>query len=344
MSPMHLNHSRKSIAIIGTGSLACIFAARLNVVANVHIIGSWQDQIDAINKHGITVHELDGSIQTVFVPASCYPQPTGSFTADYVIVLVKSFQTSAVIDRVNRCVKPGSVILTLQNGLGNIEQLSTDLPSHYVSAGITMQGGNIKCPGSVVHAGNGQTVIDESPQLAELYGLFNSAKIPTQTARQAGAGSIDEALWRKLIINSAVNPLTALLGQPNGFLADNEAARSLSESTAIETAKIAQLEGAWPHASVEGAAESTTSAVKVTAPNRSSMLQDISRGSRTEIDSICGEVVKRAKHHGHTAPFNEMWQALIKKAENSDGGSSGRALFTVEDLVQLASGALCCQS
>ncbi len=369
--------SQPSIAIIGTGALACIFATRLSAVANIHVIGSWQDQINAINSNGITLHELDGSSQTVSVMASCHPQQAGLVSADYVIVLVKSFQTEAAIQRIKCCVKPETVVLTLQNGLGNIEKLQEGLPDHFISAGITMQGGNIKSIGNVIHAGNGQTVVDDAPQLVGLPELFNAAGVPTDTARQSGARSISEVLWRKLTINSAVNPLTALLGQTNGYLADNDAARALSEATAVETAQVARLEGAWPDpaaspadsryasaaavtknaaavtkngaavtenavavtangaAVTANAAAITTSAASVTGPNRSSMLQDISRGSRTEIDSICGEVVRRAKLHGHPAPYNEAWWTLVRQAEKNTSGSGGRPLHLIEALVQL---------
>lgn len=332
---MPLNHSDKSIAIIGTGSLACLFAARLGDVANIHIIGSWQAQIDAINAHGITVHELNGTTCTVSAQASCFPQQTVSLEADYVIVLVKGYQTSTAIERIKCCLKPETIVLTLQNGLGNIEQLRDGLPNHFVSAGVTMQGGNIKSTANVVHAGNGLTIIDDSPQLAELIELFHAAQIPVETACQAGANSINEVLWRKLIINAAVNPLTALIGQPNGYLAENEAARTLSEATSIETAQIARLEDAWAESSLNAAAALTTDAARVTAVNRSSMLQDISRGNRTEIASICGEVVIRAQKHGHPTPYNQLWLSLVQQAEKNDG-TDGLPLYSIEELTRLA--------
>ncbi|OED35159.1 hypothetical protein AB833_31475 [Chromatiales bacterium (ex Bugula neritina AB1)] len=323
----------RSVAIIGTGSLACIFAARLADVANVHLIGSWRQQIDAINRYGILLHELDATTSTVEARAICYPEQTVGLAADYVIVLVKSYQTLASIDRIKSCLKADTIVLTLQNGLGNIEQLRDGLPDQFISAGVTMQGGNIKRPGAVIHAGNGLTIIDDSPQLAELIELFIAANLPVETARQSGANSINEVLWRKLIINSAVNPLTALLRQPNGYLVENKAARGLSEATAIETANVARLEGAWPAQELDGAATLTTNAARVTGPNRSSMLQDISRGNRTEIASICGQVVTRAKRHGHKAPYNEKWWSLVQQAESKQIASTGLPLYTIDELV-----------
>ena len=171
----------------------------------------------------------------------------------------------------------------------------------------------------------------------DLYKLFVSAKIPTQTPSDANIGSINEALWRKLAINTAINPLTALLGECNGFLADNEVARSLSQATTLETLEIAVAEGALPKDTTTNLKELATDVAKLSAKNRSSMFQDISRGSRTEIESMCGEVVRRAKKHGRSAPLNHLWLELIKKAEKNTKGSSGKSLYTIDDLTSLVS-------
>lgn len=332
---------QKTVGIIGTGSLACIFAARLSKVANVKMIGSWQDQIESINRSGITILNLDGTRNSFAASAISHLQIPASFRADYVIVLVKSHQTPAAIERIRAVAKPQTVILTLQNGLGNIEQITAALPSHFTSAGITMQGGNITEPATVAHAGNGATVIDDLPQLSDLYELFNNAKIPTQYPHQAAASSMSEVIWRKLIINTAINPITALLGQRNGYLVEDKVARSLSHATAIETAQVAVAEGIWPSSSiraVEASAQKTAlDAARITSNNRSSMLQDISRGNRTEIASICGEVVSRARTHGHPAPLNQLWLQLIQNEENNTTGSNAEIIYSVEELANLSS-------
>jgi len=326
--------SRKSIVIIGTGSLACIFAARLSAVARVQILGTWNAQVQAINERGITVHELDGSKTCVSTSASCFPHQTVPHLADYIIVLVKSFQTSDAIERIKTCLMTETTILTLQNGLGNIEKLKDGLTNHYIGAGVTMQGANLNGTASVVHAGNGMTIVDDTSQVNELAKLINAAGIPVQNPNQSGVTSINEALWRKLIINSAVNPLTALLGQPNGYLVENKDAKNLCQATSIETAQIASLEGAWSDSNFDSAAMLTTNAARVTAANRSSMLQDISRGNRTEIAAICGEVVKRAYNYGRKAPYNQLWLKLLQQAEKNKSGSSGQPLHTISELMQ----------
>lgn len=335
---------RQKVAIIGTGSLACIFAARLCRVADVTMTGSWQMQVDAINRSGLTVMELDGSTSTATIDACLHHQLSGVAKADIVLVLVKSYQTQAAVERIRPFLKARTVVLTLQNGLGHQQTLQSALPDHIVSAGVTMQGSNLAGVGRVVHAGNGATIVDEA--LTGAIGLLRSAQIPVQTPAASNAASIDEAIWRKLIINSAVNPLTALLGQTNGFLAVDSKARQLCEATAIETARVAIAAGVWPEQGADAAASLVTAAAQTTSANRSSMLQDISRGNRTEIDSICGQVVLHAQQCGVVAPYNALWLQLVQAAEAKFAdakagavkrqGSEGRPLYDLDTLSRWA--------
>ena len=230
-----------SIAVIGTGALACLFGARLSLVADVTLVGSWQAQINAINQNGLAVRELSGKEQRFQVKALSYPFDE-QLEADFALVLVKSYQTAEASLRVRDCIKPNGVTLSLQNGMGNQEKLLATLPFHMVSSGSTMQGANIDPNklGVVTHAGNGTTIIDDKPFLAEFKELLKTAGLPVQTFREQGAASIKTVLWCKLIVNAAINPLTALLGRPNGFLATDPAARELAIATAREA-------GSSPH-------------------------------------------------------------------------------------------------
>lgn len=335
---MKIVPDQPKIAIIGTGALASLFGARLSQAADVTLIGSWKAQIKALQQDGLSIHELTGKQHHYPLLARQYPHDLYDFTpADFAIVLVKSYQTGLAAQRIKSCLKPGGVVLSLQNGLGNLETLEAALPEFKVSYGITMQGANITRPGTVVHAGNGPSIIDVQPFLTPLFTLFKTVDFPMLTYEQYGATSISEVIWRKLIVNAAINPLTALLGKPNGFLATDPIGRQLCIATTIEAGRIAMLEGGWP-TEKEGMIETLGIEVATaTAPNRSSMLQDVSRGGRTEIDSICGEVVARAAKLGTAAPINATWLKLIKQVEKVDGGTQGKPQFTAQELRKLIS-------
>jgi 2-dehydropantoate 2-reductase len=118
--------------------------------------------------------------------------------------------------------------------------------------------------------------------------------------------------WGKLVINAAINPLTALLHVPNGELLERSEARSLMNALAREAAAVAAAEGV--SLLFEDAAVVSEEVAHRTAANHSSMFQDIQRGAPTEIDAICGVIVRRGEEHGVPTPVNwAMWQ-LVKAA------------------------------
>jgi 2-dehydropantoate 2-reductase len=133
---------------------------------------------------------------------------------------------------------------------------------------------------------------------------------------------VDDArslIWGKLVINSAINPLTALLRVKNGELLERPSARQLMGQLARETAQIAGAEKiALPFSDPAAAAEEVA---HKTAANQSSMLQDVLRGAPTEIDAICGAIVKTAQKHGLEAPANLACWQLVKALTES--GTSG---------------------
>ncbi|MFK7804442.1 MAG: ketopantoate reductase family protein [Anaerolineae bacterium] len=325
--------TKPNIAIIGTGALACLFGARLSQVANITLIGTWQAQIDAINVNGVTVKELSGDEQVFQVNAKVHPFKDGFNQADFALLLVKSFQTAAAAKRVRDCIKPNGVTLSLQNGLGNQEVLLAELPFHMISSGSTMQGAHLdpNRPGVVTHAGNGASIIDNKPFLAELKALLETAGLPVQTHTETDAFSIEAVLWRKMIVNASINPLTALLGEPNGFIAADPLARKLCIATTKEAVKIAQLEGNWPEN--KDAELIGIEVAQSTANNRSSMLQDVSRGGRTEIEAICGEIVRRAERLNVQTPINRLWLDLVTKV-NEEGATDGRQVYSAAALLQ----------
>ena len=116
-------------------------------------------------------------------------------------------------------------------------------------------------------------------------------------------------VWGKLVVNAAINPLTALLGVPNGALLERPAARRVMATLARETAAVARALGiSLPFGDPVARAEDVA---RHTAANRSSMFQDVKRGAPTEIDAICGAIFRAGEARGVAAPVNwAMWQLV----------------------------------
>jgi 2-dehydropantoate 2-reductase len=117
-------------------------------------------------------------------------------------------------------------------------------------------------------------------------------------------------LWGKLVINAAINPLTAILRVPNGELLQLPAARLLMAELAKEAAAVGLAHGASlpfedPVAAVENVAQRT-------AANRSSMLQDVLRGAQTEVDAICGAIVRNGEEKGIPVPVNRAMVHMLE--------------------------------
>lgn len=294
----------ENLLVLGTGAMACLFAARL-AAAGVPftMLGSWTEGIQALQQSGIRLIETDGSQKMYSVRATNHPgECTGALFA---LVLVKSWQTERAARQLKVCLSPEGMALTLQNGLGNREILAKELGAQRVALGVTTIGANLLGPGQVRPAGEGVTTLSAHPRLAPLADWLRKAGFLVEYAPDANA-----LLWGKLVINAAINPLTALLNVPNGELLARPTARALMAAAARETAAVAVAQGiALPFPDPVVAAETIA---RRTAANISSMLQDILRGAPTEIDAISGAIVRAGTQTGIATPINRtLWQ-LVK--------------------------------
>lgn len=302
------------ITIVGTGAMATLFAARLGRVTPVTMLGSWAEAVSAINRDGVHLESESGH-ESIRVTATTEPaECAGSRIA---LVLVKAWQTARAANQIRSFLAPEGVTLTLQNGLGNFEALAEALGPDRVALGVTTQGATLIGPGHVrdTYAGRGPVHLAEHPRLAPLVELLNASGFD---ALQHPASHLQPLLWGKLVVNAAINPLTALLRVPNGELLHRPAALALMDAAAREAAGVAAAKGI-PLPFPDPAARAREVA-QATAPNRSSMFQDILRGAPTEIDAINGAVVRQAAEAGLSVPVNEtLWRLVKALITNSKG-------------------------
>jgi len=297
-----------NLAIIGTGALASLFATRLAPLADVTMAGTWAAQLAAIRDQGLTLVSPDGRRRTVSVPVT--EDPGRAAPADVALILVKSYQTERAAHFAAAALAPAGFALTLQNGLGNVETLAATLGPARALAGTTSEGATMLRPGVVRHAGRGLTYLarpaGEPQAVAALAVLFEEAGFVTHLT-----GDVQGLLWGKLAVNAGINPLTALLEVPNGFLAENAHARALMEAAAREVATLAQMR----HISLpyDDAARRTYEVAVATAANRSSMLQDVQNGRPTELEAITGAVVRLAREHDLSVPANAALLMLLRQ-------------------------------
>jgi len=306
-----------NILIVGSGALACLFAARLaQAKYRVTLLGTWREGIEALKREGVRLVDAQGRQSSFPVHATDDPRECGK--VKYALVLVKAWQTERAARQLRGCLADDGLALTLQNGLGNRETLIRDLGLGRVALGSTTTGATLLGPGLVKAGGEGVVSLERNPALGRLEAALRSAGFHVQRVENP-----ESLIWGKLVINAAINPLTALLRVKNGELLENPFAREMMHALARETAETAGAENIPlpfddPIAKVEEVAQKT-------AANTSSMLQDVLRGAPTEIDAICGAVAQAAKKHGIAAPVNWTCWRLVKAlhaAGKKEGGFS----------------------
>lgn len=295
------------IAIIGAGAMGCLFGALLKESgADVHLLDIAVDHVAAINRRGLTL-EHEGCRRRVTIPATTRSQDIGP--VELAIVFVKSTATGAAVKNSLGLLGAQSLVLTLQNGLGNPEIIAEHIPAGRVLAGTTAQGATLLGPGAILHAGTGITRLgfwqkNGAGAIEPVLDLMNAAGIETEVVDDVRA-----LVWNKLLINIGINAITALTGIRNGQLPELAVTREISRMAVREAQAVAQSLGI---AVMPDAAEHVFAVARATGANRSSMGQDVDARRLTEIGTINGKIVELARRQGLDAPVNFTLTALVE--------------------------------
>ena len=303
------------IAIIGAGALGSLVGGLLARAG--HDVWLYNpsnvEHVRAIRSRGLFLETLQG--ETWKIPVSVtdrveeIPAPP-----DLVGIFVKAYRTEEALRRAAPLIAEGTWLLSLQNGIGFEELLERYAPGR-VLRGTTAQGATLVEPGRVRWAGRGPTRI----------GLWGSRtpKEPPQRAQEivralAEAGleasyepRIERALWEKLLINAAINPLTALFEVPNGALVEDPALRGILHDLVREALPIVRHHVG--NLSQEEAVNHVEDVCRATARNLSSMLQDVRKGRPTEIEFITGTLVREGERLRVPTPLHRLLRELVRR-------------------------------
>ncbi len=301
------------IVVVGAGAMGSLFAAFLTKSKEeVWLLDKNKERAAKINASGISLEGVSGSWQAK-PKTTANTQDIGR--ADLALLCVKSFNTKSAVEQIKPILGQNTKILTLQNGIGNVEIISEIAGEDKVIAGVTNQGATLIAAGKIRHAGHGETIIGaidgKTPvELRAIREIFNQVGLETKMSRD-----IKSLIWSKLIINVGINALTAITRLPNGKLPEYEGTKRILRDAVTEAARIAKRKRIKlifddPLAKVEAVCEGTSD-------NLSSMLQDVLRKKRTEIDFINGVIVRLGQEMGISVPTNKLLLDLIKTIESS---------------------------
>lgn len=301
------------IVVVGPGAIGCLVAAFLSKTKEeIWLLDKYPERAETLTQKGISIEGISGNWQAQ-VRSTAQAADIGQ--ADLIIICVKSYNTKEALKSAEPIIGQNSRVLTLQNGIGNIEIASEVAGAEKVIGGVTNLGATHLDIGKIRHAGNGETVIGRIDgkipvEMRAIRETFNQAGLVTRISRD-----IKGLLWSKLIINVGINALTAITRLNNARLTEFQGTRNILTKAVSEALKVAKRKRIRliyddPLAKVEAVCEAT-------ATNVSSMLQDVLKKKPTEIDFINGVIVRQGQELGIPVPTNAMLVDLVKTIETS---------------------------
>jgi 2-dehydropantoate 2-reductase len=301
------------ICIVGCGAVGSLFAANLGTLDDVEV---WaydlaHDHVDAINRDGLRLTGAGDVVGKVRATSDAAELPA----CDFGIVATKAMHTEAAIAATAHAFGGGAVA-SVQNGIGNEEVLAQH--SDRVIRGTTFPAGKVVSPGVVQWDVKGDTTFgpfeDRPAQMDEIERLAEACTrsgMPTEAVADARGPQ-----WRKVIFNSATNPLGALTGLTHGRVCEQPPLRRLATQLVDEGKAVAGAQGieldSDPEDLIDYAARP-----EVAYDHKASMLQDVEARRATEVDFLNGGVVEFGRRLGVATPANEMIWSLVKGVEAS---------------------------
>jgi 2-dehydropantoate 2-reductase len=303
------------IAVVGAGAMGSIFGARFAQGGHdTVLVDVVAPLVDTIAADGVKVVRGDDATVTR-VPATVDPGSVGP--VDVVVFFVKCYHTRSAAELARPLVGPETVVASLQNGWGNGDVLADVYPPEQIVVGVTYNSGLVLEPGVVVHPADQPTFVGsfvdgddaKAPRLAEALGDGGLAATIVSPVRPE--------IWKKLILNAATLPASALVGMTAGEYGANEHMRALAADIAREATGVAQALGY--EIDPEERVAVILGLLEQAGPSKGSMLQDFEAGRQTEIDVISGAVVRAADEHAVPVPLNRTLYQLVKGWEAARG-------------------------
>jgi 2-dehydropantoate 2-reductase len=305
------------IMVLGAGAIGSLFGGLLADAGNDVTLVGRAAHVNAIKKNGLRISGLTEKVLQV-------KAATKPVKSDFVLLTVKSYDTETAARMIP--LGKNTVVMNIQNGLGNVEKIADAVGLSRTLGGITSHGSLHLAPGHIKHTGIGYTTIGEldgvcpnldadasrsdrgkTKRVERIAEIFNDAGIETKISEE-----IKRDIWVKLIVNAGINALTALAGVKNGMLLEIP---EMKESMRLAVEEATLVAGKSGIRIDEDTVKKTEDVARLTKENESSMLQDVKKRKKTEIDAINGAVAALGKKLGVETPVNMTLYALVRGKE-----------------------------
>jgi 2-dehydropantoate 2-reductase len=301
------------IAIIGAGAIGCLFGGRLHAAGeSVLLVHHKRSVATSIERNGVSIRELSGRVVRFHIRTRTRLSQRDN--PELVLITVKAYDTERVASFLKKAVARNVPILSLQNGLGNVETLQRELASDSIVAGTTTEAALTTGPGRVIHTGRGKTWLGtmngkHSERLLAIERIFRRAGFSTVITHR-----IKGMIWAKAIVNSAVNPISAIARVKNGDVHKSNELRHIAFRVIDEGVAVAQASEILLKPSPK---RLLSTVLALTSRNKSSMLQDIEARRKTEIRELNGSISQLGSLVGVSTPFNDLLTRLVLFLEGS---------------------------
>ncbi len=298
------------LGIFGTGAIGVLLTYKLIKAGHNPFIYSRGESLSALQERGLIVHSED-SID-VLTPIE-YSILNSEQSLDIAIICCKQNSVSELTIIAEKHLASDGFVIAIQNGLGHLDRVASVVGRGRTIGACITHGSNRIGPAEIKLGGEGRIIIGpldkqnftgRSGLFERLIEMFDDANLSPITSPE-----ILPSIWEKLLLNLAINPISAICGVRNGVLLSSPL-NELAISVMMEGATVAELEGI--HIDFEKLQNSLNEVLASTAENRCSMLQDVMNGIPTEVDWICGAIVERAEIHGVPVPRTQTLWDLVR--------------------------------
>jgi 2-dehydropantoate 2-reductase len=305
------------LLFVGAGGVGAYYAARLISSGNFVVLVARGHHLEALQNHGLQVEHDQFSFKQPVRAVDDSTMQTQYRCSDFdvLVLCMKSQDTAGWLDSKSVWMAEGATpVLSLQNGVENEAELSKVLGISRIIGGLAVRiGAHIVSPGCIRAQGLGQIVLGPWPntvanrglktEVERLTGVFNASGIPTRTA-----ADIRHELWKKLMVNNGVNPLSALTRKDTGFLTKHPHYRQVVYAAMRE---VAAVSGADDVVLSQSDVDEMFKLICEFDPIKTSMLVDLEKGRPLELDAISGSVLRRAERLGIDTPVTALIHSML---------------------------------
>lgn len=300
-----------NISVIGAGSIGSLFAGRMaHSGFEVDVVGR-KPHVSKIQEKGLFIKSRKEEINSFF-PAYEKLNPS-QFHSDALFITTKAYDNKVIAKLLSNRIKKDIPLFLIQNGMGNERIFREMLPENPIYRAITTEAAEVVFPGTIKHVAFGKTSFGTIMGNGNGFGTRVKDILSSSGFKVKETNDIHIRMWYKLLANAAICPLGAILHVKNGEIIQRPSFKRIFDTIIEEGIALANIY--LPDEDFSQTRDFILNIIEKTSENKCSMLQDIERGRRTEINFLNGFIARESRKKGLKAPINAIITDLVRYIE-----------------------------